>query len=369
MEPYIRMNVETKKQYGDALAISQNGMFERTEILVQNKNRSFSAPSDLAGQVQGGVQESFQLTGGTFAHAQLSRYSMNMLSDPFGRYCLAFIRAGYLCTGKEQNDLICYAAEIGELLRQKTACCQSDYEKVLVFDRWTKTHFHYKNRNLAEDHCAVHLLQSREGVCQALAALALKVLPFMGIRTMYVAGEGRGNQGWGGHAWNVVRLNHRWVHVDFTFSLHSFWLPSTHTSPETAMFRRFHRWDSDLYGEPSLNARLSRQEELISGELVLIPGSKSGFLRGVQVKTEAPLLKRENGRQWVDIMTIVRMLGGGCEIIGPQDTMFICLRGKRFKVSPISPLQTGRYIDASILGQIGNVAEAANGVKIFRTCR
>ncbi len=59
MEPYIRMNVETKKQYGDALSISQNGMFERTEILVQNKNHSFSAPSDLTGQVQGGVQESF----------------------------------------------------------------------------------------------------------------------------------------------------------------------------------------------------------------------------------------------------------------------------------------------------------------------
>ncbi len=53
-----------------------------------------------------------------------------------------------------------------------------------------ETLFHLQKTGATRDHAAVGLLQTRQGVCQAIAALSMVILPHLGILARYVCGEG-----------------------------------------------------------------------------------------------------------------------------------------------------------------------------------
>lgn len=107
-----------------------------------------------------------------------------------------------------------------------------------------ETLFVYKKTGATRDHAAVGLLQTRQGVCQAIAALSMVILPHLGILARYVCGEGYSGTDWGPHAWNAVWApNGAWHQVDFTFGLHRKTTPNTFTPPDDLHFRELHRWD------------------------------------------------------------------------------------------------------------------------------
>ena len=362
MDKCIKMSVNTAKEYINAIMISQNAFYERTEITIRNENNSFSNPNGLVDNVQDGIKVMFLEGGERFANAQLSAYSTQMMVDPFGRNCQVNIDAKYMCTGKQLNDFTCCAAEIGELLKRKTAECRNLYEKTLVFDRWVKSHFSYEDNDVITDHSAINLLQSREGVCQAIAALAVKVLPYMGLETVYISGKGNGLHGWGRHAWNAVLIGNRWVHVDFTFSLNSLVLPSTKSNLEMKLVRASHRWDSKIYGDESLNYRRKLQEELQHEEIKMVINSPVCVINGVEIENTNAVLLRKEGCLWVDIMSLVRILGGSCEVILNADEMNVCLPKQRTVIKNISEYMRGVYFDIEVLKQFGEIMSYANGI-------
>ena len=58
------------------------------------------------------------------------------------------------------------------------------------------------------------VLKEHKGVCQGYALLALKMLRELGIETLYVVGE----VNTGPHAWNLVKVDGEWYHLDTTWN-------------------------------------------------------------------------------------------------------------------------------------------------------
>ena len=177
-----------------------------------NNGESFARASELTSDIQYGVLSLYKNTAGSFAGAQLSQFSLQMISDSFGRFSRVIINSRFFSSSKELNDLICVSAEIACLLNNKVRDHRDEFEKISLFDKWVRNNFEYKSTSKIEDHIAIDLLKNRSGVCQAIAAIAVLVLSYMGVKVLYVTGEGKGSHGWGPHAWNAIHVR-RTIHA------------------------------------------------------------------------------------------------------------------------------------------------------------
>ena len=134
MNQIIEMNVSTPEQFIRAVRLSQNVFENLTVINVMNRGESFARASELTSDIQYGVTSLYKNTVGSFAEAQLSQFSIQMVSDPFGRFSKLLINARYFNSPKEFNDLICVAGEIAGLLNKKVRNRSDDLEKIYIFD-------------------------------------------------------------------------------------------------------------------------------------------------------------------------------------------------------------------------------------------
>lgn len=350
------MYVKTPQEFFNGIQISQNAFLKSTKIIINNRKNSFSQPQQLLNDASNGVSALMSHYGGQFPHAQLSSYSLRMSSDLFGQSACIDILANYMGTGKELNDFTCIAAEIGELLNQKSRMTHQTIDKLKVFDSWVKEFFTYENKNELRDHSAISLLKSRTGVCQAIAALAVKILPYMGIHAIYVTGQGKGMNGWGPHAWNAVYLDHRWVHVDFTFSLNSLWLPSSQTKYGAYMFSKSHRWSQIEYSEKAMSAKYEMFRKNTSGRIRMLYETGSFEFNGVRIASKSiTLMEGYQGKKWVNLFYFLRFIGGSCEWIPEQDALYICLQDHRRVVKNVSKKMKNGLFDVCLLKTIGTL--------------
>lgn len=329
MNQIIEMNVSTPEQFIRAVKLSQNTFENQTVINVMNRGESFARASELTSDIQYGVTSLYKNTIGSFAGAQLSQFSIQMISDPFGRFSKLLINARYFSSPKELNDLICVSAEIADLLNKKVRNRSNDFEKIYIFDRWVRKNFEYKSTSQIKDHTAINLLKSRSGVCQAIAAIAVLVLSYMGVEVLYISGEGKGNAGWGPHAWNSVFVNGHWIHMDFTFSMNSLRLPCTKSGIEERFFIRTHRWDKKGYSSRSMDSKWKSICWNKGNGANIIVNAESCRINGVEVKFSSKLLVKDGNRILVDIASIIRLMGGGIELIPNTGTINVCVCNKR----------------------------------------
>lgn len=329
MNQIIEMNVSTPEQFIRAVRLSQNVFENLTVINVMNRGESFARASELTSDIQYGVTSLYKNTVGSFAGAQLSQFSIQMVSDPFGRFSKLLINARYFSSPKEFNDLICVAGEIAGLLYKKVRNRSDDLEKIYTFDRWVRQNFEYKSTSQIEDHTAINLLKSRSGVCQAIAAIAVLVLSYMGVKVLYVSGEGKGNDGWGPHAWNTAFVNGQWIHMDFTFSMNSLRLPCTKSVVEEKFFVKTHRWDKKEYSSRSMASKWESICWNKENGVNIIVNAESCRINGVEVKFSSKLLVKDGNRILVDLASIIRLMGGGIELIPDTGTINVCVCNKR----------------------------------------
>lgn len=329
MNQIIEMNVSTPEQFIRAVRLSQNVFENLTVINVMNRGESFARASELTSDIQYGVTSLYKNTVGSFAGAQLSQFSIQMVSDPFGRFSKLLINARYFSSPKEFNDLICVAGEIAGLLYKKVRNRSDDLEKIYTFDRWVRQNFEYKSTSQIEDHTAINLLKSRSGVCQAIAAIAVLVLSYMGVKVLYVSGEGKGNDGWGPHAWNTAFVNGQWIHMDFTFSMNSLRLPCTKSVVEEKFFVKTHRWDKKEYSSRSMASKWESICWNKENGVNIIVNAESCRINGVEVKFSSKLLGKDGNRILVDLVSIIRLMGGGIELIPDTGTINVCVCNKR----------------------------------------
>lgn len=352
MNQIVEMNVSTPEQFISAIRLSQNVFEDQTVINVMNNGESFARASELTSDIQYGVISLYKNTAGSFAGAQLSQFSLQMISDPFGRFARVLITSRYFSSPKELNDLICVSAEIACLLNKIVRDPKSEIEKIYLFDRWVRNNFEYKSTCQIEDHAAINLLINRSGVCQAIAAMAVLVLSYMGVKVLYVTGDGKGNHGWEPHAWNAIKINSRWIHLDFTFSMNSFRLPCTKLGIEEKLFSKTHRWDVKEYSSHSMDSKWKSICWNNKKGLKIEVGANNCRISGVDVRFSSRLLIRDGNKLLVDIASIVSLLGGGMELIPDTGSINICVCNKRIILKGVLKHFHEGYFDQTVLAHI-----------------
>lgn len=331
------------------------------------------APYNAMLRLQERMNDIFGKEAGDFAAAQQRAFSGSSSMYTFVRKARLDAAVQFHTSPKEANDLICLAAGVGADLKAKLGN-RPTLERIFhVYQAWINASFRYLSTGQPEDHSAYALVRKGSGVCQAIAALTVLVLPHLGLETQYVSGQGLGSDGFGGHAWNAVRVpagnaavedQLQWYHVDFTFGMNGL-TPHTLTPGSAAVFEKTHLWDRDAINQTSLQRRFHRNQQLCRAQLYLSANRPTWQLGEISITSPRPvLLGNEQQGHWLDLYTLLRFLGGGCEYLPNQNQLRIVLPGRQCLVENGRAYLggPGGYLNVSVLRhlplQVYGTAEA-----------
>lgn len=115
-------------------------------------------------------------------------------------------------TNPEQEQYV--DAQVNAIVSELPVDMMSDFEKVKFVNDYIVKNTRYSTESTMSPHSACAVLKEGKGVCQGYALLALKMLQALGVETQYVIGEVYT----GGHAWNLVKVDGEWYHLDTTWN-------------------------------------------------------------------------------------------------------------------------------------------------------
>lgn len=92
---------------------------------------------------------------------------------------------------------------------------KTDFEKVKSINDYIVSNTTYGTKTKASPHSAYALLTEGQAVCQGYALIAYKMLEQAGFDVKYVVGNVNGNEA---HAWNLVKVDGKWYHLDTTWN-------------------------------------------------------------------------------------------------------------------------------------------------------
>ena len=121
------------------------------------------------------------------------------------------VKQQYLSTAEQVASV---DATVDDILAQNNAHSLSDFDKIKFVNDYIVQNTVYSTDTTNSPHSAYTVLAEGKAVCQGYALLAQKMLTKLGIESLYVVGEAGGV----GHAWNLVKLNGGWYHVDTTWN-------------------------------------------------------------------------------------------------------------------------------------------------------
>ncbi len=126
-------------------------------------------------------------------------------------------------------------AKVNELAAACIAAASTEYDKA----KWM---FDWLVNNATYDYTGTYygpegVLLAGKGICASFASAYQRLMSKVGISNRYVSGQAdNGTGGWGGHAWNLVKIGGSWYHADPTWGSRYF-LKSDQTMSTN------HRWD------------------------------------------------------------------------------------------------------------------------------
>ncbi|MBD8027311.1 DUF5050 domain-containing protein [Ureibacillus sp. Re31] len=115
-------------------------------------------------------------------------------------------------TNPAQEEIV--NEKVASILSTADTESMSDFQKVKFVNDYIVKNTEYSTNTTASPHSAYAVIQENKGVCQGYALLALKMLQALGVETKYVVGEVYT----GGHAWNLVKVDGEWYHLDTTWN-------------------------------------------------------------------------------------------------------------------------------------------------------
>ncbi|HHQ8911983.1 TPA: S-layer homology domain-containing protein [Bacillus cereus] len=110
---------------------------------------------------------------------------------------------------KEQTEYVMKQAKA--IVSSITQAGMDDHEKVKAIHDYVVKHVSYDTSYKA--YTAYEALVNRSAVCQGYALLTYQLLKEAGIENHFVVGTGDGQP----HAWNLVKIENKWYHLDTTF--------------------------------------------------------------------------------------------------------------------------------------------------------
>lgn len=105
--------------------------------------------------------------------------------------------------------------KIGQVLKNIIKPSMTEFDKVKAINDYIVSNTSYGTKTKASPHSAYALLFEGQAVCQGYALTAQAMLAQSGIETKYVVGFVNGNEA---HAWNLVKVDGRWYHLDTTWN-------------------------------------------------------------------------------------------------------------------------------------------------------
>lgn len=112
-------------------------------------------------------------------------------------------------TQKRKEATAFYQTEISRIVTETENLCETDVEKALYVHDLLIASFRYDEDETVYD--AYHFLSEKKGVCQAYALTYMAILREMDIPCFFVKSTEMN------HAWNLVRIDGSWYHVDLTY--------------------------------------------------------------------------------------------------------------------------------------------------------
>jgi len=92
---------------------------------------------------------------------------------------------------------------------------KTEFEKVKAINDYIVSNTAYGTKTKASPHSAYALLMEGQAVCQGYALTTYKMLEQAGFDVKYVVGTVNGNEA---HAWNLVKVDGKWYHLDTTWN-------------------------------------------------------------------------------------------------------------------------------------------------------
>src|SRR5690606_1656557 len=144
--------------------------------------------------------------------------------------------------------------DMDAVVKEITAGITDEYEKAKAIAEWLSSNMVYVGSTTPKERYA-HLPYWQYGTCMSFASTTSTFYRLAGFPAKTVGGEAYGfsyttpGHGWGGHAWNHVFVNGRWVYVDTVWG--EFDLPVEKWSYDHALghvedFTNLRDWDGTL---------------------------------------------------------------------------------------------------------------------------
>lgn len=121
------------------------------------------------------------------------------------------VQQSYL-TNAQQEKIV--DTKIASLVSKVNTATMTDFEKVKFVNDYIVQNTQYSDATSTSAHSAYTLIAEGKAVCQGYALFATKFLRALGLEAMYVTGEVYT----GGHAWNLVKVDGEWYHLDTTWN-------------------------------------------------------------------------------------------------------------------------------------------------------
>ncbi|RUL49812.1 transglutaminase domain-containing protein [Lysinibacillus antri] len=129
----------------------------------------------------------------------------------YGNNVTITINLVYLTTPQQE---VFIQSEVERIVDEIITPSMTVTEKVKAINDYIVLNTTYSMHSSTTPHAAYAILNEGKGVCQAYALLAYRLLQKAGIEARYVTGESRGI----GHAWNLVKVDGHWYHLDTTWN-------------------------------------------------------------------------------------------------------------------------------------------------------
>ncbi|MFC9542839.1 transglutaminase domain-containing protein [Lysinibacillus sp. NPDC056959] len=200
-KPEAKLVVTNAKEMADAMYAYYSSFSPTFEIQYKGNTQ----------RIEQVVEEAYEnaIKRDDYVYGHISKHSIRF--EYGGRTAKVFGEQSYLMTSEQSGYVEMNVQEVVASIDKQSL---SDVEKVRAVNDYIVANTAYTDQTNSSPHSAYTVLAEHGGVCQGYALLAHSMLQKLGIETKYIVGY----VGQEGHAWNLVKLNGQWYHLDTTWN-------------------------------------------------------------------------------------------------------------------------------------------------------
>jgi len=200
-QPETKLVVTNAKEMADAMYAYYSSFSPSFEIQYKGSTQ----------RIEKIVEEAYDsaIKRDDYVYGHISKHSIRY---EYGAKSAKIIgQQSYLMTPEQAAYVEMNAQEIVATIEKNA---RTDVEKIKAVNDYIVANTAYTEQTKSSPHSAYTVLAEHGGVCQGYALLAHTLLQKLGFETQYIVGY----VGQEGHAWNLIKLDGQWYHLDTTWN-------------------------------------------------------------------------------------------------------------------------------------------------------